>query len=304
MYEAFFGLRSKPFQMIPDPGYIYWSKSHSMALKMLQYGIMSGSPLTVITGDVGTGKTTLLRHLFYEFPDDLEAGLMSNIQSGKGDLLEWVLMAFDQPFGGDHVQRFRRFQDFVLSRYALGKRVALIVDEAQNLDVDQLEELRMLSNVNAEDDQILNIILVGQSELRALLNRPDLRQFAQRITADFHIGPLKSDEVQAYIEHRLKAAGTTRLIFPATVCELIAHVTGGVPRLINVLSDLCLVHGYAAERDVIDEDMLRELLAGATENGIFNQFKPLKTGPRLVDDEAEQTTSQNASGSGPEEKLG
>lgn len=292
MYQAFFGLTSKPFQMIPDPAYLYWSKSHTMAFTMLQYGIMSGSPLTVVTGDVGTGKTTLLRHLFEEFPDDLEAGLMSNIQAGKGDLLEWALMAFDQPYKGGHVDRFRRFQDYLLSRYALGKRVALIVDEAQNLGVEQLEELRMLSNINAESDQILNIILVGQSELRAMLNRPELRQFAQRITADFNVSALAPQDVQGYIEHRLKVAGTTRMIFPAAVCELIAHATEGTPRLINVLCDLCLVHGYGAERDVIDEDMLRELLSGSEESGIFNQFKPLKALPRLVGSDAPKDVAE------------
>ncbi|MEM1159473.1 MAG: AAA family ATPase [Pseudomonadota bacterium] len=282
MYEAFYGLEKKPFQVIPDPSYLYWSEAHLMAFTMLHYGILSGSPLTVISGDVGAGKTTLLCQLLEEFPTDLEAGLVSNIQAGKGDLLEWALMAFDQPYDGGHVQRFQRFQNFLIERYAAGKQVALIIDEAQNLGIEQLEELRMLSNINADQDQILRIILVGQPELREMLARPELRQFAQRITADYHIPPLQLQEVQGYITRRLSLAGATRQIFPAQVCELIYHATGGVPRLINVLADLCLVNGYAADQDIIDEDLLRDLLSSMERNGIFNQFKPLKVAPRLV----------------------
>ncbi len=282
MYEEFYGLKTKPFQMGPDPSYLYWSESHLMAFTMLRYGILSNSPLTVITGDVGAGKTTLLRQLLEEFPQQLTAGLVSNIQSGKGALLEWVLMAFDQPYGGSHVERFQRFQDFVLETYAAGKQVALIVDEAQNLDIDQLEELRMLSNINAEKDQLLQIILVGQPELREQLSKPELRQFSQRITSDFHLTPLEAQEVQGYIQRRLAVAGADREIFPRGTCELVAHATRGVPRLINVLCDLCMVYGYSGDRLMIEEDVLRDLMAGMERNGIFNQFTPLSTPPTLV----------------------
>ena len=282
MYETFYGLTSKPFQVSPDPAYLYWSEGHQMAFTMLQYGLLSNSPLMVITGEVGAGKTTLLRHLLDDFPGELEAGLISNIQAGKGELLEWVLMAFGKSLEGSHVQRFQRFQEFLLERYAAGKQVALIIDEAQNLGTDMLEELRMFSNINSDKDQILRIILVGQPELREQLAQDNLRQFTQRITADFHIRVLDAKEVEGYIRRRLEVAGTTRTIFPGNICELIYHATGGVPRLINVLCDLCLVYGYSAERDVIDEELLRELLAGTERNGIFNQFKPLKTMPRLV----------------------
>lgn len=282
MYEKFYGLTSKPFQVAPDPAYLYWSEGHQMAFTMLQYGLLSGSPIMVITGEVGAGKTTLLRQLLNDFPGEIEAGLISNIQAGKGELLEWVLMAFGKSLEGSHVQRFQRFQEFLVERYAAGKQVALIIDEAQNLGTEMLEELRMLSNINSDQDQILRIILIGQPELREQLGQDNLRQFAQRITADFHIKALGTKEVEGYIRRRLEVAGATRTIFPKNICELIYHATGGVPRLINVLCDLCLAYGYSAERDIVDEELLRELLAGTERNGIFNQFKPLKTAPKLV----------------------
>ncbi|MEM6498812.1 MAG: AAA family ATPase [Pseudomonadota bacterium] len=292
MYEKFFGLTERPFQVIPDPSFLYWSEAHLMAFTMLRYGILSASPLTVVTGDVGAGKTTLLRQLLEEFPNDLTAGLISNLQSGKGELLEWALMAFEQPYHGTHVERFQRFQDYVIETYAAGKQVALIVDEAQNLDIGQLEELRMLSNINAEKDQLLQIILVGQPELREILAQPQMRQFSQRITSDFHLEALKAHEVQAYIERRLAVAGAQWEVFPPATAELVAHVTRGIPRLINVLCDLCLVYGFASDRKVIDTDLLRELMASTERNGIFNQFTPLSSQPTLV-------TTEGSAGSGP-----
>jgi type II secretory pathway predicted ATPase ExeA len=298
MYEEFYGLRVKPFQVVPDPAFLYWSEGHSMAFTMLRYGVLNASPLTVITGEVGSGKTTLLRQLLHETPGELVTGLISNIQPGRGELLEWVLMAFDQPFDGSHVERFQRFQQFVIDCYAAGRRVSLIVDEAQNLDVELLEELRMLSNVNADRDQLLQIILVGQPELREMLNWPVLRQFSQRITSDYHLGTLSAEEVYAYIQRRLSVAGTNSEIFPKSVSALIHHATGGVPRLINVLCDLCLVYGFSAERAVIDEELLRELMAGIERNGIYNQFASLSGPPKLLPEMQTAPSRPPASGAG------
>ncbi|MEM0945186.1 MAG: AAA family ATPase, partial [Pseudomonadota bacterium] len=290
MYEEFYGITERPFQVVPDPSFMFWSEAHLMAFTMLRYGVMSASPLTVITGEVGAGKTTLLRQLLEEFPKELVAGLISNLQANRGELLEWALMAFDQPFKGmSHVERFDAFQKFVIEQYASGKQVTLIVDEAQNLGVDQLEELRMLSNINAEKDQLLQIILVGQPELREILGRQEMRQFSQRITSDFHLEPLKGYEVRGYIERRLAVAGAEWEVFPQETCDLIYRATRGVPRLINVLCDLCLVYGFASDRRVIDPDILRELMSSTERNGIFNQFSPLGSQPTLVtqDDGAE-----------------
>ena len=276
MYEEFFELNAKPFQVSPDPSYIFWSKSHSMTIAMLRYGLLSSSPLTVITGEVGAGKTTLLRQLLGEFPKSLKVGLISNMQPDKGSLLEWALMAFDQPFAdGTYVERFDRFQNFVIEAYAEGKQVALIVDEAQNLGIDQLEELRMLSNINSEKDLLLQIILIGQPELREKLSMPELRQFSQRITSDFHLETLTAAEVEPYISRRLEVAGASWRIFPTETCEKIYNVTRGVPRLINVLCDLCLVYAFSSEKHVVDVEVMRDLMGGIAKNGIYNQFSPM-----------------------------
>lgn len=286
MYEDFFGLSAKPFQVSPDPSFIFWSKSHSMTIAMLRYGLLSASPLTVITGEVGAGKTTLLRQLLEEFPKDLKVGLISNMQPDKGGLLEWALMAFDQPYtDATYVERFDRFQKFIIEAYADGRQVALIVDEAQNLGIDQLEELRMLSNVNSERDLLLQIILIGQPELRDKLSLPELRQFSQRITSDFHLETLAEAEVEPYIARRLEVAGASWAIFPPETCAKVFNVTRGVPRLINVLCDLCLVYAFSSERKVVDVETMRDLMGGIEKNGIFNQFSPMD-GPETGNDPA------------------
>lgn len=282
MYEQFYGLTAKPFLMVPDPSFLFWSDTHEMAFTMMRYGILNASPLTVITGDVGTGKTTLVRQLLEEFPDELNVGLISNLQGGKGELLEWVLMAFEQSYSGSPVELFARFEKFVIDNYARGRNVALIIDEAHNLSIMQLEELRMLLNINSGTDLLFQIILVGQPELRDILNRPEMVQFSQRITSDFHLGPLKAEEVEDYINRRLEVAGCDRQLFPKHTCDLIYHATRGVPRLINVLCDLCLAYGFSSESPAIDETVLRDLMGGMERNGIFNQFTPISSAPTLV----------------------
>ena len=283
MYEAFFGLKRRPFMTAPDPEFLFWSENHALAFTMLRYGVQTRAPFTVVTGDIGAGKTTLLRQLLREAPDDVQVGLISNMQAGRGELLHWVMMALDQPIPDEpYVRLFQRFQAHVVDAYAAGRRVVLIFDEAQNLTVDALEELRMLSNINAEQDELLQIILVGQPQLRDLLQRPELVQFAQRISADFNLTPLSETEVAAYIEHRLAVAGAQWRIFPGRTAALIAEVTGGVPRLVNVLCDLCLVYGFAAESKVVDEALLREFLTAAQQRGIYSQFAPLDEAPRLL----------------------
>lgn len=283
MYEEFYRLTSRPFLTVPDPGFLYWSDSHSLAFTMLRYGLQSRAPITVITGEIGVGKTTLLRHLMNEIPEDLTVGLVSNMQAGRGELLHWVMMGLDQKFDDEpYVKLFRRFQDYVIECYAAGRRVVLIFDEAQNLDVASLEELRMLSNINSDKDELLQLILVGQPQLRDLLSRPELVQFAQRISSDFHLGPLNEEEVEAYIDRRLMLAGSSAKIFPTRTCELIYEATGGTPRLINILCDLLLMYGFSDERPTIEEELLREFLTGTKRRGIYTQFNALSGSPKLV----------------------
>ena len=283
MYEQFYGLSGRPFLTVPDPDFLYWSETHTLAFTMLRYGLVSRAPITVITGEIGSGKTTLLRQLLREVPVELEVALVSNMQAGRGELLHWVMMALgESPGSATYVDLFRRFQDHVIARYAAGKRLVLIFDEAQNLGVDALEELRMLSNINADKDELLQLVLVGQPQLRDLLARPELVQFSQRISSDFHLNTMEAPEVRAYIAHRLTTAGAAWRIFPERTCDLIHAATRGVPRLVNILCDLCLVYGFSAERKVIEEPLLREFLSSAQRRGIYQQFSPLSEAPTLV----------------------
>jgi type II secretory pathway predicted ATPase ExeA len=276
MYEEFFGLKARPFLTVPDPDFLYWSEAHSLAFSILRYGVMTRAPITVITGEIGAGKTTLLRRLLREAPEDLTVGLVSNFQPGRGELLHWALMALGESVGDEpYVALFTRFQDTVVRAYAEGRRVALVFDEAQNLDPAALEQLRMLSNINAEKDELLQLILVGQPQLRDLLARPDLVQFAQRISADFHLGALTEEDVEAYVQHRLEVAGAALRIFPPEACRLVHRACRGVPRLVNILCDLGLVYAFSIGAREVSEATLAEFLDSARRRGIYTQFAPV-----------------------------
>lgn len=273
MYESFYGLDHRPFSTAPDPAFLYWSEAHLLAFTMMRYAVMTRAPIAVITGEIGAGKTTLLRELLRETEADVRVALVSNMQAGRGELLQWVMMALGERLDAEsYVALFDRFQQLVVAEYAAGRRVLLIVDEAQNLSVEQLEELRMLSNINGGKDELLQMILVGQPQLRSILAMPALTQLAQRIGADFHLDPLAAGDVQRYIDHRLERAGGRWRIFTPSAVALIEQVTGGVPRIINTLCDLAMVYGYAAESKVIDRDLLLEFLNGAQSRGLYKQF--------------------------------
>ncbi len=274
MYESFFGFREKPFSLLPDPGFLYPSKKHSMALTMLQYGLMNQAGITVITGEVGSGKTTLIRKLLSEIDDDISTGLISNTHESFGDLLQWVSMAFDLDYKGkDKIALYDAFANYVIDEYAKSKRTVLIIDEAQNLSPSVLEELRMLSNINADKDQVMQLILVGQPELRETLQRQDLRQFAQRVSADYHLSPLLLSEAIAYIQHRLKVAGGNEDIFEVDACKIIWKYSGGIPRLINTICDTALVYAYAEQLKSVSRKLAAEVIVEKQKGGIFPIFK-------------------------------
>ncbi|MEM1344847.1 MAG: AAA family ATPase [Pseudomonadota bacterium] len=283
MYEDFYGLKQRPFLMTADPDFLYWSEVHAMAYTMLRYGVMSHAPLTVVTGEIGIGKTTLVRHLINEMPDDRVVGLVSNMQEGRGDLLHWVMMSLDQDFEqGAYVENFRRFQEQVIENYAEGRRTVLIFDEAQNMSTTSLEELRMLSNINADKDELLQIVLVGQPQLRDRLRRPEMVQVLQRVAADFHIEVLTLHETRQYIEHRLIKAGARHTPFPPETCALIFDATGGVPRLINSLCDLALVYACEKGLPLVARETLRDFLDSTEKHGIFAKFRLNNRSPQLV----------------------
>jgi type II secretory pathway predicted ATPase ExeA len=275
MYESFYGFREKPFSLLPDSGFLYLSSKHKMALTLLEYGLMSQAGFSVISGDIGTGKTTLIRKLLSQVGDDVRVGLISNTHQSFGELMQWVALAFDLPHAGkDKVQLYQAFIDFIINEYAKGRRTVLIVDEAQNMSAETLEELRMLSNINADKDQVLQIILVGQRELRDTLRRPDLVQLAQRISVDYHLEPLSGVEVSEYIHHRCQVAGGKPDLFSDQACEAVFELTGGVPRLINTLCDTVLVYGYAEQRERVDARLVQEVGQDKQLGGLFSVNAP------------------------------
>ena len=270
MYEAHYGLTEKPFSIQPDPDFLYLGLRHALAFTMLQYGIQNRSGFTVICGDIGCGKTTLIRHLLNTLGQELTVGLVYNTHPDIADLLEWIMLSFGQPFDGlSPVARYEAFQRFLIAEYAAGRRTVLIVDEAQNLNAGALEALRMLSNINADKDQLLQVILVGQPQLRDLLKKPELKQFAQRVGVDFFIPPFTPAEVVDYVQHRLQVAGREQPLFTTEALARIAEVTGGVPRSINVLCDMALVYGFGGDQPIIDVALVNQVLADRRDFGVL-----------------------------------
>ena len=262
IYTEFFGLTAQPFSLTPDPDFLYWSPAHKRAYAMLEYGVMTHAPITLITGEVGAGKTTLLQHLLRSLVPEVRVGLISNPIGTREELLRWVLMSLELPAVPEdtYVDLFSRFQTHVLDEYAQGRRVILIFDEAQNLDRAALEELRMFTNINTGRDVLLQLVLVGQPELRDIVARRDMRQFAQRVAALFHLPAMDLPTMRDYIQHRLAVAGRTRRLFTADAVELIHQKTGGVPRMVNRLCDLALVYAFTAGRKLVDPKIIQDVL--------------------------------------------
>ncbi|WP_126975450.1 ExeA family protein [Frigidibacter oleivorans] len=277
VYTSYFGLKERPFTLVPDPDFLFWSANHRRAFAMLEYGLVTRAPITLITGEVGAGKTTLLHHLLRSVEDDVRIGLIANAHGDRGELLRWVLLALGQSAASDacYVDLFGQFQTFLIEEYAAGRRVILIFDEAQNLSRESLEELRMFTNINSNKDELLQLVLVGQPELRDTIRRPDLTQFAQRVAASFHLPEMDAPMVRAYIRHRLRIAGAESDIFSAAACDLVCEASGGVPRLVNQLCDLALV--YAFTRNV--QRVARSTVQQVLDDGVFFGGGAVRPGP-------------------------
>lgn len=273
MYLDHYGLKMKPFSLIPDPEFLYLSTQHSVAYHTLEYGLLEQAGITVVTGEVGAGKTTLLRHMLNQHDEDnLVIGLMANTQEDTGkELMKWVALAFDMGHTDHKVSLAQAFQRFLIRNYADGKDTVLIVDEAQNLTVRALEELRLLNNINANKDELLKIVLVGQPELLKLLTRRELSQFAQRVTLEFHLKSLSVLDTMHYIAHRLKVAGTTEEIFDKAAMYTIFYLTGGVPRLVNTLCDFSLLYGYSQNKNKLGAADVLEVVKDRR-IGIVNKY--------------------------------
>ena len=261
MYERYFSLTAKPFAMNPDPAFLYPSSQHATALTMLEYAVESQAPFCMLTGEIGSGKTTLLRHFLRMLGDNVTVGLISNTHERFRSIHPWAISALGIASSGDsEVAHYEALVNFFVREYAKGRRSLLVVDEAHNLPPHILEELRLLSNVNSEKDLVLQILLVGQPELREKLCRPELMQFAQRVSVDFHLTPLDRQETQAYIRHRLEVAGGAPSLFGTEAIELIHARTRGVPRLLNQLCDYALVYAFADGLKDIDADLIAQLV--------------------------------------------
>jgi general secretion pathway protein A len=267
IYNEFFGLTERPFSLVPDPDFLFWSDQHKRAYTMLEYGLTTGAPITLITGEVGAGKTTLVHHLLKQLPLEMTVGLIANAQGDRGKLVRWVLMALNQeaPTNEPYVDLFNRLQTFLIDEYAAGRRVILIFDEAQNLSREALEELRMFTNINSNKDELVYLVLVGQPELRDIIRRADLKQFAQRVAASFHLKAMDSSTVEAYIDHRMRKAGGAPGVFSDRACRLIYEATGGVPRLVNQLCDFVLVYAFTEGQKSVSEETVRRVL----DDGVF-----------------------------------
>ncbi|MEO1091319.1 MAG: AAA family ATPase [Pseudomonadota bacterium] len=275
VYEAHFGLTEKPFSLLPDPRFLYAGRTHAMAMHMLEYGLAEQTGYVVLTGEVGTGKTTLLRYLLKSVDDDVLVGLVTNTHASFGELMKWIMLAFDLPFRDrDAVEQHQAFTDFLIERYARGQRVVLIVDEAQNLGRDALEQLRMLSNINSGPDHLLQLILVGQPELRATLQTEALRQFVQRISIDYHLKPLDLEDTLAYIEHRLTVAGGGSGLFDEEAMAAVHFFAKGLPRLVNSLCDLCLVYAFAEDLTHVSFDTVLDVVESRVQDGLTT-FRPM-----------------------------
>jgi general secretion pathway protein A len=270
MYESFYRLKEKPFALNPDPQFLYLASPHRKALTMLEYSLASEAAFCLISGEVGSGKTTLIRRLLTKIERTTTVGLISNTNVNFGRLLQWISMSFGLEYTGqDDVALYEAFTRFLIDEYGKGRKVVLIVDEAQNLGVARLEELRVLSNINADKHMLLQTILVGQPELRAQIRMPHLLQLAQRISADYHLGALSVDEARNYVHHRLRVAGGRLTLFTQAAILLAYQHSGGIPRLINQYCDQALVYGYADGHARIDGELMAQVIEERRSSGLI-----------------------------------
>ncbi|MGH8297228.1 MAG: ExeA family protein, partial [Steroidobacteraceae bacterium] len=261
MYLTFFGLNEKPFSITPDPRYLYLSERHAEAMAHLLYGINEAGGFVQLTGEVGTGKTTIVRSLLAQAPKNAEIALILNPRMTAPEFLLTICEELGLGLPDSATQSLKDLVD-ILSQYLLrahagGRRVVLVVDEAQNLAPEVLEQVRLLTNLETNTQKLLQIILIGQPELRELLARNELRQLAQRITGRYHLSPLSAEETAAYVRHRLRVAGATADIFNRSAQEEIYRLSDGVPRVINVICDRALLGGYSLDRHRITGPLVR-----------------------------------------------
>ncbi len=287
MYERFYRLRERPFALTPDPDYLYPSRVHQEALGYLRYGIETHAGFVVITGAIGSGKTTLLQTLLRGLDSQVTVARLMNTLLDPRELIEAMMIDVGlDPAGKSKPALLKEFADFLVEERLAGRLVLLVIDEAQNLALPALEEIRMLSNLETEKSKLLQIILVGQPELRDKLNRVELEQLRQRITVSYHLQSLDAEETARYVNHRLARASVgTPIEFPRAATDLVHQRSGGVPRLINVIADATLVFGYAEERSDIEAKLVEEVIADLDTTGVLGPrpvAEPTRPAPAAV----------------------
>jgi general secretion pathway protein A len=261
MYQHYFGLADAPFSIAPDPRYLFLSQRHQEALAHLLYGVNGGGGFVLLTGEIGAGKTTVCRCLLQQIPESCDIAYIFNPKLTVEELLSTICIEFGISYPSDNTS-VKVFVDcinaYLLDAHARGRHTVLIIDEAQNLSAEVLEQMRLLTNLETDQRKLLQIILLGQPELAAMLERPELRQLSQRIVARYHLGPLTKAEVSAYVRHRLEISGAQRQLFPARLMGRLYRLSGGVPRVINVLCDRALLGAYVQGKERIDGPTLSQ----------------------------------------------
>jgi general secretion pathway protein A len=259
--QSHFGLTEAPFSIAPDPRYLYMSQSHQEALATLLFGLGGNGGFVLLTGDVGAGKTTICRCLLEQVPEACDVAYIFNPKLTVVELLSTICDEFGiaYPAGNTSIKRFVDLLNaYLLEAHAKGRRAVLIIDEAQNLSAEVLEQVRLLTNLETNQRKLLQIILLGQPELAAMLEQPELRQLAQRIIARYHLGPLTKAEVKSYVKHRLEVSGAKRQLFPGALMGRVYSLSGGVPRVINTLCERALLGAYVQGKERVDRATLRQ----------------------------------------------
>ncbi|CTQ49344.1 ExeA family protein [Jannaschia donghaensis] len=267
LYKEHFGMAGRPFSGLADASVIHWGTAQVRAHAALEYGLLAGAAFTVVTGDAGSGKTSLLLHMVETAPDDLNVTLVAGLRRGGGSVLPWILQAMGQDVAAAETETalYTRIQDLLIGEYAAGRRVVFVFDEAQNLSIAALDELRVLTNINTARDQLLQIVLCGQPALRGLLQSPELGGLAQRVAAWGRLTSLGREDLDGYIGMRLASAGGPEDLFTEDALDLVHAATGGLPRPINQLCELALVYAMTGGGAKIGANAIQQVL----EDGLF-----------------------------------
>ncbi|BDQ33460.1 ExeA family protein [Pseudodesulfovibrio portus] len=262
MFRTFYGLTEKPFDIIPNPGILYRSEKHNQALTYLRYGFSENIGFILFTGEIGTGKTTLIKYLLTELTDDVEVAVVFNTNVNAEELLRLILIELEvEGVGQDKSKNLDLLNQHLIEVYSQGRRCLLIIDEAQNLSSESLEEVRLLSNLQTDTQPLLQIILAGQPELRDIIQGPGLEQLAQRVAISYHLVSLSREEMGEYVRYRLEKAGAKDgNLFDEDALDLLHEYTGGIPRSVNVMCNAALVYGYADSMETISRDVIKLII--------------------------------------------